>query len=100
MNPSSSEGMPSSEYRRVAYEEQNSGGGKINANLAKVIGVLLWFPFSNAVAERLFSQLSLIKKKQRASLKHESLVALLQAKMHFNAPARKISAYRRNVIPP
>ena len=65
MNPSLNEGMQSSEYWRVAFEERNSGGGRINANLAKVIGVLLSFPFSNAAVERLFSQLSLIKNKQR-----------------------------------
>ena len=83
MNPSLNEGMQSSEYWRLAFEKRNSGGGRINANLAKVIGVLLSFPFSNAAFERLFSQLSLIKNKQRGSLKHESLLALLQAKTSF-----------------
>ena len=75
--------MQSSEYWRVAFEERNSGGGRINANLAKVIGVLLSFLFSNAAVEKIFSQLSLIKNKQRGSVKHESLLALLQAKTYF-----------------
>ena len=45
--------------------------------------MLLTLPFSNAAVERLFSQLSLTKNKQRASLRQEGLLALLQAKAYF-----------------
>ena len=83
MNPSLNDEMECSEYWRVALHDKNSAGNKIYPNLAKIMSVLLSFPFSNAAVERLFSQLSLIKSKHRASLKQESLVALLQPKTYF-----------------
>ena len=103
MNPSFNEGMQSLEYWRVVFEEKNLRGGRIHTNMAKGIGVLLSLPFANALIERHLSQLSFIKSKQRASLKHESLLALLQAKhtSKTQAPARlQIRSYRRDVIPP
>ena len=54
-----------------------------NPNFVKVKAVVLSFPFSNAAVERRFSQLSLIKSKHTASLKRESLLALLQSKTFF-----------------
>ena len=63
--------------------DKNSTGSKINSNVANIMSVLSSFPFSNAAVERLFSQLSLVKSKLRASLKQESIFALLQAKAYF-----------------
>ena len=63
-------------------------------SLDKVLKVLLSLPFSNAAVERVFSQLKLIKTGHRASLKQESLLALLTTKMtllkcddHMDVPA-------------
>ena len=102
MNPLLNEGVQSSEYWRVAFEERNSGGGRINANLAKVIGVLLSFPFSNAAVERLCSQLSLIKNKQRGSLKNESLLALFKDRGSSQAgkyePTKEMLSLHRKML--
>ena len=46
-----------------------------------LVKTLLSLPYSNAAVERVFSQLKLIKRDHRASLKRESLLALLTTKM-------------------
>ena len=49
--------------------------------MVKLVKTLLSLPYSNAAVERVFSQLKLIKTDHRASLKRESLLALLTTKM-------------------
>ena len=63
------------------YSERRFQNTLARPNLLKVLKVLLSMPFSNAAVERVFSQLKLIKTDQRASLKQESLLALLRTKM-------------------
>ena len=83
MNPSLNGEMECSEYQKAVLHDKNSASSKNTPNLAKVIALLLSFPFSNAAVETFFSQLSLIKSKHRVSLKGETLLALLQSKAHF-----------------
>ena len=49
-------------------------------NLRKIVGCTLSLPFANALVERVFSSLKLIKTEHRNSLKRESLCGLLHSK--------------------
>ena len=77
LNPKLSENQTPEEYWQIVFKERGSSGRPRYPQLTKVIKVLLSLPFSNVAAERLFSQLKLVKTDHRASLKQESLVALL-----------------------
>ncbi|XP_028402033.1 uncharacterized protein LOC114524975 [Dendronephthya gigantea] len=71
------------EYWKVVFSEKNQGGEKVYPNLTNVVATALSLPFSNAAVERVFSQLRLIKNDHRATLKQESLLALLSTKYSF-----------------
>ena len=50
MNPSLNDEMQCSEYWRVAFEDKNSGGGKINPNLAKR-SLVCYYHFSSLMLQ-------------------------------------------------
>ena len=83
LNPKLSEQLTPEEYWQVVFKEKDGSGKPRYPHLTKVMKVLLSLPFSNVAAERLFSQLKLVKTDHRSSLKQESLVALLTTKMAF-----------------
>lgn len=85
---------PNEYWQRVFNERSPTGRNRRFPNLVKVIKVLLSLPFSNVAAERLFSQLKLIKSDQRTSLKHESLAALLSTKLMATPAQGKLQAVR------
>ena len=93
MNPKLNEDLTAEEYWAIVFREKRFQNELARPNLVKVLKVLLSLPFSNAAVERVFSQLKLIKTDQRASLKQESLLALLTTKMtllksdHMDGPA-------------
>ena len=63
------------------FQAKTSLGEQDKPNLVKVVKTLLSLPYSNAIVERVFSQLKLIKTDHRSNLEHESLLALLLSKM-------------------
>jgi hypothetical protein len=65
----------------VVFQEKTATGEPAFPNLIKLVKTVLSLPYSNAAVERVFSQLKLIKTDHRASLKRESLLALLTTKM-------------------
>ena len=67
----------------AVFNEENKGQKNIYPILTKVVFTALSSPFLNAAVERVFSQLKLIKCNQRATLKQESLLALLPTKYFF-----------------
>ena len=83
MSPNLSEEMCCEEYWKAVFNEKNQGQEKVYPNLTKVVSTALSLPFSNAAVERVFSQLKLVKSDHRASLKEESLLALLSTKYSF-----------------
>ena len=85
LDPNLNDQQTPEEYWQVVFKAKGPNG-KIPRypNLVKVVKVLLSLPFSNAAVEGLFGQLKLIKSDQRASLKQESLVALLSTKLNLN----------------
>ncbi len=94
MNPKLNGKLTAEEYWPIVFEEKRLHNELARPNLVKVLKVLLSWPFSNAAVERVFSQLKLIKTDRRASLKQESLLALLTTKMtllkcddHMDVPA-------------
>ena len=82
LNPKLSEQLTQDEYWQVVFKEKD-GSGKPRYPLNQGDKVLLSLPFSNVAAERLFSQLKLVKTDHRSSLEQESLVALFTTKMAF-----------------
>ena len=86
LNPKLSEQLTPEEYWQVVFKEKDGSGKPRYPHLTKVMKVLLSLPFSNVAAERLFSQLKLVKTDHRSSLKQESLVALLTTKMALTKP--------------
>lgn len=52
-------------------------------NLSKFVGFIFSLPFSNVPVERVFSQMRLVKTKQRNSLHNTTLASLLQAHEWF-----------------
>ena len=81
LNPKLNESLTAEEYWQVVFQEKTAAGESAFPNLTKVVTTLLSLPYSNAAVERVFSQLKLIKTDHRASLKRESLLALLTTKM-------------------
>ena len=63
--------------------QKNQGQEKVYSNLTKIVSTALSLPFSNAAVEHVFSQLKPVKSDHRASLKEESLLALLSTKYSF-----------------
>lgn len=83
LSPNLNGEMSLEEYWKVVFSEENQGGKKVYPNLTNVVATALSLPFSNAAVERVFSQLKLIKGDHRATLKQESLLALLSTKYSF-----------------
>jgi hypothetical protein len=80
-NPKLNESLAALEYWKVVFQEKTATGEPAFPNLIKLVKTVLSLPYSNAAVERVFSQLKLIKTDHRASLKRESLLALLTTKM-------------------
>ncbi|CAB4003218.1 zinc finger MYM-type 1-like [Paramuricea clavata] len=80
-NPKLNESLTALEYWKVVFQEKTATGEPAFPNLIKLVKTVLSLPYSNAAVERVFSQLKLIKTDHRASLKRESLLALLTTKM-------------------
>ena len=78
LNPKLNESVTAEEYWQVVFQEKTAAGESAFPNLTKAVTTLLSLPYSNAALERVFSQLKL---DHRASLKRESLLALLTTKM-------------------
>jgi len=81
LNPKLNESLTAEEYWKVVFQEKTAAGESTFPNLTKVVKTLLSLPYFNVAVERVFSQLKLIKTDHRASLKRESLLALLTTKM-------------------
>jgi len=67
------------------YKYTNACGRFIFQELAEVILKMLTIPTSNAVVERTFSSLTLIKTRIRNKLKTPMLESLLRIRTHFQA---------------
>ncbi|XP_071573822.1 uncharacterized protein [Temnothorax nylanderi] len=65
------------------WNMKNGAGHHIFQDLAKFVLSALSLPLSNAVVERLFSVLNVIKTKLRNKLQIEMLEALLRVRTHF-----------------
>eukprot|EP00795_Rhopilema_esculentum_P016419 gene16419-7826_t len=79
-NASLSGEMKGQDYWNNGFKYTNSAGTLLQTNLSRVIAVLLSFTISNALVERVFIQLKLIKNDHRIPQKHECLLALMQTK--------------------
>lgn len=62
---------------------KNGAGHHIFQDLAKFVLSALSLPLSNAVVERMFSVLNVVKTKLRNKLEMEMLEALLRIRTHF-----------------
>ena len=74
--------MDASEFwkKQLSIKKVNSQSEYEYPNLIKVVGYCMTLPNSNAIVERLFSQVRLIKTDIRNSLKTTSIVSLLHIK--------------------
>ena len=81
LHPDLNPQLSSDEYWKIVFQAKTSLGEQDKPNLVKVVKTLLSLPYSNAIVERVFSQLKLIKTDHRSNLKQESLLALLLSKM-------------------
>eukprot|EP00795_Rhopilema_esculentum_P016420 gene16420-7827_t len=72
--------MKCQDYWNNVFKDTNSAGTLLQTNSPKFIAELLSFTFSNALVERVFIQLKLIKNDHRIPQKHEYLLALMQTK--------------------
>ncbi|XP_071573823.1 uncharacterized protein [Temnothorax nylanderi] len=71
------------------WNMKNGAGHHIFQDLAKFVLSALSLPLSNAVVERLFSVLNVIKTKLRNKLQIEMLEALLRVRTHFQMYIRR-----------
>ena len=92
MCPKVNSDMTIHEYWQTIFKEKNAAGNQLYPNLCKVISVLFSYPFSNASVERVFSQLKLIKRDHRTSLKQESLLALIRSKLGMQQEGTRVAA--------
>lgn len=88
--------LPWEDYWTKVKHERFLDGRKYE-NLMKLLGIVASLPFSNVAVERLFSQLKLVKREQRTSLKPQNLAALLQTK--FTLANKNCTAASLDVSP-
>ncbi|KAE8741263.1 hypothetical protein FOCC_FOCC013218 [Frankliniella occidentalis] len=73
------------EFWSAVWSLTNAGGERVFGDLARYVLYCLTLPLSNAVVERLFSQLTLVKDKIRNKLGKEMLEAILRVRTHLKA---------------
>lgn len=66
------------------YDVKTGAGKQVFPDLARFVLAALSLPLSNAVVERLFSVLGIVKCKLRNKLSMEMLDALLRIRTHFH----------------
>ena len=64
-------------YWTIVFSRKNDAGLQCYPNLYQIMSTLLSLPFSNASAERFFSQLNLTKTTERTRLKNETVRGLM-----------------------
>ncbi|KAK3929507.1 Protein ZBED8 [Frankliniella fusca] len=73
------------EFWSGVWSLKNAAGEQQYGSLARYVLYLLTLPLSNAVVERLFSQLTIVKDKIRNKLGKEMLEAILRVRTHLKA---------------
>ena len=72
------------------WSVQTAAGDRVFDDLARYVLALLSLPLSNAVVERLFSMLAIVKNKIRNKLGVEMLEAILRIRSHFYVRSQNV----------
>ncbi|KAK3924288.1 Zinc finger MYM-type protein 1 [Frankliniella fusca] len=78
----------------TVYDLKNAAGQQVFPDLARFVLAALTLPLSNAIVERLFSVLGIVKCKLRNRLSMEMLDALLRIRTHFHARGKCCNQFK------
>ena len=82
-------------YWTIVFSRKNDAGLQCYPNLYQIMSTLLSLPFSNASAERFFSQLNLTKTTERTRLKNETVRGLMHTVYYLKN--KEISAHSMQI---
>ena len=84
-------------YWTIVFSRKNDAGLQCYPNLNQIMSTLLSLPFSNASAERFFSQLNLTKTPERTRLKNETVRGLMHSVYVYCLKNKELSAHSMQI---